>query len=282
MKYPAQNYASVCSRGFAAILESLKFTGMIVLFLGVWSSTAHAADVIYRETFGNNSAGNLRFDQINTSWKIYTGSTATDETASRQVVAPAASAPSGGLDNVGTGQASLNTTTGLAYMSGGTPGSPLTGLFVTTGLDVSTSLYSGITFSWYAGNNRTDIVQRLAVQIGSFWYVTDQAFTTTAVASASTFQADAQIQSFTFVTTGSAWRDLAFTAGSSLVAGSIARTLDLSSANITGFGLYVENSGTARFDTFSISAAAIPEPASYALLTGAGLLFITGCQRRRI
>ncbi len=56
----------------------------------------------------------------------------------------------------------------------------------------------------------------------------------------------------------------------SLAAGNLAS--DLPSGDITGFGLLVETElGTRRFDTFQIDATVIPEPASAALLIGAGL-----------
>lgn len=129
--------------------------------------------------------------------------------------------------------------------------------------------------SWYQGNETKTDEDRVAIRIGSQWYVSTAVFTqSVGVGTKGNFNGKAEQKIFTFTTDKSAWNELNFTADSAggLSIGA-ALSADLPSGNITAFGLYTDNkTKTFRFDTYEISA--VPEPSAVGLLSLGGLLLM--------
>jgi hypothetical protein len=253
-------------------MKSLIKSFVAVSLFASLASLSLAQSVIYRETFGNK-AGNNSLSALSAninSWNAY--ETTVSSATTRGVVSNGAGA-STTLDNAGTGFSSLSLTNGFVYTE--TINIPY--LVVTTALTLNQSQYSGITFTWDAKNNNAASTQRIAVQIGGNWYVSAQTFST----STNTWTA----QSFSFTNTSTAWIDLTAQISSNKLPDSVAAT-SLTSAlptgNITSFGLYLGKfNDTQRIDTFAITATAIPEPSTFAILSGVTALGLAGMTRRR-
>jgi PEP-CTERM motif len=240
---------------------------------------------IYREVFGNNTAGNSSLGTV--GWSGNWGATATDSSnpsPNNFGISSAAGNP-GNLDNINASGASLSTANGLAFTSG-TGASLNNWIAYTTGYTVDTTVDPILDISFYAGSaaNGTFGIPgfRVAVEIDNNWYASTAVLANTvAVASAANFNTGAQKVTFNWTTTASAWDSLTFVPGTSLVLGSTL-TSDLPGDNITAFGLYSDQepgggNATRRFDTFQIDT--VPEPTSTALaLFGIGIL-ITSFRR---
>lgn len=222
--------------------------------------------VVYRETFGNSKGADTFLSNINSVWKVYNGASglAVDETAAlTSIHVSKGSGTPTDLPNIGTKNATLSMTNGYAISNA------FVTLFETTEMTLDATVPT--TFSWYQRNTNSTALDRVVVQIGNAWYATSQTFTNTAAAaSAGTFT----LESFTFTTAASSWRDLNFVAGTSMSLGAV-RTADLPTGDITGFGLLTADTAGQyqRFDTFTVDGVAVPEPSVVGLLSlaaGAG------------
>ena len=101
---------------------------------------------------------------------------------------------------------------------------------------------------------------RLAIQVGSTWYVSTATFSTAAQGYASFGASSGSTASFFNPTFASlSWDALTFTAGASptlVVGGPVAAP---TTGNITGIGFYSNNlTGNHRFDTLQIAATIAP------------------------
>jgi hypothetical protein len=249
---------------------------------------------IYREVFGNNTAGNALLSTV--GWSGAWGPTAIDSgtpSPNNFGISNAGGSPNN-LDNINAGGPSLSLANGLAFTSGASA-STNNWIAYTTGYTVNTTANSIQDISFYAGNaaNGTFGIPgyRIAVQIDGSWYASTAVLANSvAVPSASNFASLAQQLTFTWTTAASAWDNLTFTPGTSLVLGSTL-TSPLPGDSITAFGLYSDQepgtssagNATRRFDTFQIDATPIvvPEPSSLALAALSGFGMLMGFRRSR-
>jgi len=242
---------------------------------------------IYREVFGNNTAGNNLLSTV--GWSGAWGAAATDEAAGGMLannfgVSSALGSPQN-LGNINAG-VELSQPNGLLFTSGGTAAT-MNWIAYTTGYTVDTTANPIQDISIYAGsaNNAISGIPgfRIAVQIGGNWYASVAVLANTvAVSSIANFPTGAQKVTFNWTTAASAWDSLNFTPGTTLALGSTLVS-DLPAGNITAFGLYSDTvtgtgGATRRVDTFQIDP--VPEPSSVVLvLSGVGMLM--GLRRAR-
>jgi hypothetical protein len=263
----------------------------VVVFVGAIlfsMQMTQAQTPIYREVFGNNTAGNALLSTV--GWSGNWGPAAADSSnpsPNNFGISTAVGSPNN-LDNINAGGASLSKANGLAFTSG-TGASTTNWIAYTTGYTVNTTLTPVQDISFYAGSaaNGTYGIPgfRIAVQIDGNWYASTAVFANTvAVSSAANFNSLAQQLTFTWTTAASAWDNLTFTPGTSLTLGGNL-TSPLPGDNITAFGLYSDQeagggNATRRFDTFQIDTTSVPEPGSFVLaLSGLGVLM--GLRRSR-
>ena len=249
---------------------------------------------IYREVFGNNTAGNNLLSTV--GWSGAWGPTATDSAGGGMIannfgVSASLGSPQN-LENINAGGPSLSQANGLLFTSGGTAAT-MNWIAYTTGYTVDTTANPIQDISFYAGstvNGANGIPGfRIAVQIDGNWYASSAVLANpVSVSSAANFHnapggssGGAQQVTFNWTTAASAWDSLTFVPGTSLVLGSTLVS-DLPGDNITAFGLYSDAEAgagaTRRFDTFQMDT--IPEPSSVVLaLSGVGVLM--GLRRLR-
>jgi hypothetical protein len=240
---------------------------------------------IYREVFGNNTAGNNLLSTV--GWSGAWGPTATDSAGGGMLannfgVSSALGSPSN-LENINAGGPSLSQANGLLFTSGGTAAT-MNWIAYTAGYTVDTTANPIQDISFYAGStvNGTYGIPgaRIAIQIDGNWYASSAVLANpVSVSSAANFHnapgsGGAQQVTFTWTTAASAWDSLTFVSGTTLALGSTLLS-DLPGDNITAFGLYSDAEAgagaTRRFDTFQIDT--IPEPSSVVLaLFGVGML----------
>jgi hypothetical protein len=206
--------------------EMLCLKKLVVLAgaISVLMQVTHAQVPIYREAFGNNTAGNVNLSTV--GWSGAWGATATDSSnpsPNNFGVSSALGNPNN-LDNINAGGPSLSTANGLVFTSG-TAASLTNWIAYTTGYTVNTALTPIQDISFYAGSaaNGTFGIPgfRIAVQIDGNWYASTTVLANTvAVASAANFSTGAQQVTFNWTTAASAWDTLSFTPGTTLVLGS--------------------------------------------------------------
>lgn len=122
---------------------------------------------------------------------------------------------------------------------------------------------------------------RLMLQIGGAWVASNQTFTA-AEGDLPTFgnpsNAGIYGQNLNFSLTGSAWRDVTITPGTTLSLAGSTRGTDLS-GTITGIGFYYVATGSVSMRMDDLTVNQIPEPSAALLgLAGAGLMAV---RRRR-
>ncbi|PAW76523.1 MAG: hypothetical protein B9S32_14855 [Verrucomicrobia bacterium Tous-C9LFEB] len=243
-----------------------------LLGLLFFATPSHAQTVIYRETFGNSGTTNYLLSNttyLATDWQVYYSASGTNGRLIRAVASNVASSPTN-LDNVGTGYTTPSQTNGVLYTD--QPTDPY--FFFTTGHTgnlINVTQSPDLSFSWYQRNNSASDGFRVAVQVEGSWYVTSELFTSTASVWT--------LKSFAFANDAVDWCTLNFTAGTTMSVGNVLAT-DLSSSNITGFGLYSDvrgAGGSNRLDTFALS---VPESRSAVLLLGS-VACLLACQRVR-
>lgn len=259
--------------------------------LALASTASLNAAIIYQETFdatvNNTSLASVGWAAHSTAGEVRTGNTT-----------------SMGLSNlVGRDGTANPQTTGFAYTFAGNAGTSSDGAAGTNNftagtnpgliwtneytVDRSTQSLDSISFHMY--NSSTTATARIVVQIGAQWYATDTQFSTTVSGGASGFAANAVLQTFAFTTAASSWRLLNFDAppttdGTALSVSSSTLASDLPSGNITAFGLFFDpttGSNGSRFDTFTLSATPIPEPAGWSVALGGVVLACVAGRRCR-
>lgn len=248
--------------------------------------------MIYREIFGNPTSTT---DTLSTAygWQQFnaTGVAITTNTINRMT--------NGRTTDVANVNAGLNPDgTSGAYALGLQYMNSATNLAITTEYSVNIADYQpgSLQFSLYLGNASTASTQRVVVRIGSDWYASNTTLSmTTAGITLANFSTQAQLKTLTFDPTASSWSTINFN-GNYVVGGSAtnstAGTMSLGASpgsdltgTITAFGLYsVVSGGNSRFDTFTISGIAVPEPAwaQVFLVGGLGLLVFKFHRRQRI
>jgi hypothetical protein len=260
----------------------MKRTLLVTVFVGATllsMQVTHAQ--IYREVFGNNTAGNNLLSTV--GWSGAWGPTATDSSnpSPNNFGISAALGDPQNLDNINAGGPSPSMANGLVFTSGTGAAAANWIAYTTYTVDPTATPIQDISF--YAGSTVNGSFGipwfRIAVEIGGNWYASTAAFNNSvSVATASVFNSQAQKVTFNWTTAASAWDSLSFTPGTTLVLGSTLAS-PLPGGNITAFGLYSDQepgtagpgSATRRFDTFQIDP--VPEPSSVVLvLSGVGLL----------
>lgn len=237
---------------------------VLILALGtLFTSAKLQSQVIYSDNFLNEGETNI--DLFTYGWSGYFGTSASSLTSANGRVSFLAGNP--------------NTEDGFLTFSG---------LNTSYGaIDTFSAIdAAGSEITWSMGNNQTAITVRLLVQSGSSWYASDEVFSNATTYTLAGFQtaetADVR-RSLTFSTAAENWRSFTLTPGpgGEMSLGGVAVS-DLSS-EITGIGFYAVTTSTSdivRLDSLVITGT-IPEPSTYAVLLGAGALFVVGCRRKR-
>lgn len=260
-----------------------------------FASASLSAQTVYRETFSatvNNSS------PTTVGWAVHYGNGIyySDFTQNAAGVGAVTGIPADlGNVNAGPTTSSINpsgqTATGIFFVgatgiSGTNPG-PAFLAWTNEAGPIAASNVSDISF--YLGNTNGAQPVRVAVQVGSQWYVSNTTFQNNTLANAGEFGSKATFQSLNFTTSASAWSLISFQqSGTAPLAsngtgnftlGAVATT-DLT-GDINAFGIYgnVGSTANARFDTYTINA--VPEPSVAALLGLAVLGFGYVTIRRR-
>lgn len=237
------------------------------LFLLAATLSSPAA-VLYQEDF-THVGGGAEVATSTVGWVSYYTSTA-------EAIANPAAAPRMAIGNQ-PGSDNLNP--GYLFSQGAGTGTTHTYVgFENTAFSILPTDISTITFT--QGNSATALATRLMVQQDGNWYATNATFGTIAMDLPAFRAGSAELETFNFVLTASAWRAVTITPGIelSLATGTIASNLS-STAPITSIGfLTTSNSGITRIDEVKING--IPEPSS-ALLLGAGATLALRRRHRR-
>jgi regulation of enolase protein 1 (concanavalin A-like superfamily) len=212
----------------------------------------------YREVFPNATGGSLNLSDA--GWKILRGAAGNVVAAT---VANGYQIPA--FNGYPTNEAAVNSSPssgelakGLVSDAGASVGRIT--LFYTDEavIDLSGSLATRIT--WSQGNIYSYDPLRVAVRVGSDWYVSLQRFYGPAVGGAADFGEQAARMSLDLG--GALWESLGVIPGTALSI--TAGTLSLPPGNLTAFGLLSMNSNsTVRFDNFAIDSVAFtPTPSA--------------------
>lgn len=163
-------------------------------------------------------------------------------------------------------------------------------LFYTTNLSIDPAFVTEISY-WhldlqFGGRSET----RVALQIDNVdWYVNLDGFQSTNRGQTPAFANEANKETVAFdeATFGSDWANFNFTGVGNSFAGAINGTQSASGIGsiagqeITGIGIYVYTPGTGIFEGGTIDAVqVVPEPSTYALVTGLALLSFVLVRRR--
>jgi hypothetical protein len=272
----------------------MKRTLLIAVFAGAILLSIQVTQAqIYREVFGNLSTGS-NAPPSSVGWAGNWGATASDAsvgdapagTFNNFGVSTALGNPNN-LDNINAGGSAQSTANGLLFVS--QAGQNF--IAYTTGYTVNQTLTPINDISFYAGSTFDTAGGipgfRIAVQILGSWYASTAVLANSLnVSSAGNFHnppggstGGAQKVTFNWTTAASAWDNLTFVPGTSLVLGSTLTSPLDSTDPITAFGLYSDatdslgntENGIRRADTYQIDG--VPEPSSVVLaLSGVGLL----------
>ncbi|MES2308481.1 MAG: hypothetical protein V4507_06430 [Verrucomicrobiota bacterium] len=258
----------------------LKISGGLLFGLSLLGCIQASAATIYLNNFGSNS-GYVSLNGATVGWNSYTSTTASPNIVDTSSAASTstsgiftATGASGNLANVNA-PTSANTGTGYGFVTGQGAGTQY--LAYTSQYTVDRSTYSGLTLSWFEGDTAVSSASAV-VQIGGSWYISGAQATPT-VSSYTTFPTQGQTMSVALDT--ATWSSLTVNAGSPFSVGSV---VAIPTGNITAFGLFIApgtSNSTSRFDNFTITSSAIPEPSGFILWTGIFMSSAFGLLSRR-
>lgn len=254
------------------IKSTLLTLGLTCGLLAGFSPVANA-QVIYRETF-SSTVNNNTLSSWNGGWTLHRNTTGGgivgNATTTAAVVSNSTGRPSDVAPiNAGTYPQDV---TGLLF---GSSGDMVEGLFFTSEYTWAAANLTSI--NWYMGNAAVSVQQRVALQVGTQWYVS-AAKSGSNIGGAGNFAGSATLQT---VLKADNWFTLNYVVGDALqpfVIGGSPVVLPTGTVNAMGIFTNTFSAGNSRFDTFEVTA--IPEPTSTALLGGA-LLGLVALRRRR-
>ncbi|MEM6561783.1 MAG: PEP-CTERM sorting domain-containing protein [Planctomycetota bacterium] len=239
-----------------------------VVVAGSFAVAGAEGAVVYREVFGRDAGtGNTTLDFAD--WNIRLGQSTTEAPAD------ATSFFNGGgltedtsfpadLDAVNSNPATATIATGLVNNFNGGGFWNRTTLYWTDEYTVDSSVATVDSFQFHY-NVQSGYGFRVAVEVGGDWYVATNEVTGFSVYDTVLATVDFQPMDFTTLVVDES--------PTSTVSG-------LPAGDVTAFGVWADRSsgGFDQFDTFTINATVIPEPASIAAV---GLLGALGLRRRR-
>jgi hypothetical protein len=217
-------------------------------------ATLHAQEtVLYRQVFGKEGEGNADIASVN--WEHYYSGE-----GHAWVVGGIPGQPQD-LPNIHTSQPAKKLDTGVLncspppdgyYFARPTASERIA--FVKTDLDPSH--YKSLIFRWYSGANTDTHTQRLAIQVSSRWFVTENVFQN--AIGWDGFSEKALQATFEFSPDASQWRELFVEPGNKFRIGDSTLTENLPAGPIKNFGVFCENPGGAAqtssiVDTFEIA-----------------------------
>lgn len=258
-----------------------------MVLLGSISSVSAQA-VTYLENFTTANNNSSAFFEYN--WGAIASNGTTNTTANSTVVVFQSSSSAGpqttlaGVNNTGNFTTPTNGAAGSGFMYMPTTSFDRALAFTRPDVEyfganrtLSSADLAGLSVQTGSSSNGQI---RPAILVGSTWYVLSTSLSAGSAANAAAFTGTAgQTQSWdinTFV--GTDWAVLDTTTPGFSIAGT---TAALPVGNVNSVGFYytsVLNSGTQRFDNFTLTT--VPEPGTIALLLGAGLLFAGPLLRR--
>lgn len=247
----------------------------MLLFAGL-ASAAGAQTTQYTQLFTNiNPAGNQSASTV--GWHFYIGATAIDYSSGNVNVAGDIGGISLGASNPSSDPA------GVLFAS---PGASANQIFAAT--TTFSTAFDANTFTWKQGNGSTTASVYLMIQQGGNWYASTAAFQNSAAYTGGTFSSSTApdvSKSLVFSTSAANWHLVTLNPGSQLSYSLTALTQDLASSTITGVGFYLQSTtqnANMRIDTLNITgtAAAIPEPSTYAAVAGLSVLGLAAGRRR--
>ncbi len=252
----------------------------------VFPMTSLEAAVIYRQTFGftgtNPDSSSERIGVSHVGWQGYYQMTnyqpstpvvspiATDESSYYVGIREIAGAPTN-LPNVGTPAPSESEASGAVMLYRG-DNQNYQSLLFTEHFEIDLAEYRIDTISWYSAASTANInnALRAALRIGDEWYVSEAITSSTLGGNAAgNFSTSATERSVSLQ--GNLWYSLSAEVGGYFAIGTEA--LELPNAGVVeAFGMYgtttTTNGHMVIFDSYTISATAIPEPGAMALLSG--------------
>lgn len=253
-------------------------TAGVGLIAMVAAAPVGAVTIHYIEEFPNATTLNQPFNSV--GWSAHRGSTATDIT-------------SDGTNALVSSLAGPDGASGYAARNHMGSGVVLVWTNEAAFAPISVTQIESITF--LSNNSITADAFRIAIRLDGgtpgnvaddTWHATNAGFirNSATAGTAANWPTNAETESLAFTLNASAWRDLNFTAGSSLSLATSARSSDLpSGVSVNAVGLYLSDStnvntgpsttasDTMRFDRFTVNA--VPEPGICGAAVGvAGLL----------
>lgn len=209
--------------------------------------------ILYRQVFGNDGEGNGNISSVN--WEYFSNGE-----VHAWCIGPALGQPQD-LPNISTSQPAKSLEKGVLNC-----GTPPDGYFFARPsaseriafikADLDPSHYKNLVFRWYSGSTTDEHAQRLAIQIGSRWFVSEAAFQNTIGWGG--FPEKSLQASFDFTPTGSSWRELFVEPGNKFRLGDQPLGENLPAGPIKNFGIYCENPGgmpqtSSTVDTFEVA-----------------------------
>jgi hypothetical protein len=248
----------------ALSLFLLAWVGMLLLGPAYGGETV----VLYRQVFGLEKEKVTSLDGGETALNIMAGAVGWEEYAGAEGVRQKVYSIGGArgqpedLGNVNSTVQERSQSNGFAHFGLDQDGTVHLAILTEAeavaaqGADLDPAHYESLTFQWRGGSNidkrLAGMGQRVAVQIGGGWFVSDEIFRNNLKWKG--FAEMAQTFQVQFKTDGASWHDLQFDPGAVLKAVDTARTEPLPAGAITNFGIFTETEakGTAFLDTFEV------------------------------
>lgn len=242
----------------------LKLT-LPVLFLTLAAQSSGAQVPVYTETFDNNTGSNQDFDTV--GWSGVHSATGiaypTDNTNNETPIISSAASSTGSTP----GYIFHNTFEGkspvMYYEDGLSLGAPAGG-----------EVLDSVSFALRNVSTSQNIQIALEFGMGN-WYLSDTTFN----------NATSNVWTSNLVVDLSAetWKGLNVDIGTDFSVGAAAALPTLATSSLTGIGFFTastSNNNNIRIDTLEVSAVPVPEPATFAALTGALALGMIMRRRR--